>query len=66
MIKEISNLIWLKTPRGNGVAKFLIDYGPESDLYWVVFLDNGEIWTYSNVEVRALNNETLGRKNEGN
>jgi hypothetical protein len=61
LILEINNLLWLKTPRGEGVAKFLIDYGPESDLYWVVFLENGEVWTYSNRDVKAVSNETLGR-----
>ena len=50
------------TPKGEGFAQFLIDYGPESDLYWTVFITaNGEIWTFSNREVRASKNITLGR-----
>lgn len=50
------------TPKGEGFAHFLIDYGPESDLYWTVFItDTGEIWTFSNREVRASKNITLGR-----
>lgn len=44
MIHEINNLIWLETPKGQGVAKFLIDYGPEADIYWTVFIaDTNEI-----------------------
>ena len=40
----------------------LIDYGPESDLYWTVFINaTGEIWTFANRDVRASKNITLGR-----
>lgn len=50
------------TPKGEGFAQFLIDYGPESDLYWTVFITaTGEIWTFSNHDVRASKNITLGR-----
>lgn len=50
------------TPKGEGFAHILIDYGPESDLYWTVFItDTGEIWTFSNRDVRASKNITLGR-----
>lgn len=49
--------------KGTGLAHFLIDYGPESHLYWVVFLDeNGECWTVDNTQIRAQNNYTLNRK----
>ena len=50
------------TPKGEGFAHILIDYGPESDLYWTVLItDTGEIWTYANKYVRASKNITLGR-----
>lgn len=50
------------TPKGEGFAQFLIDYGPESYLYWTVFITaTGEIWTFSNRDVRASKNITLGR-----
>lgn len=62
MIVEIQQLIWLQTPKGQGIAKFLIDYGPESDLYWVCFIhETGEVWTFSNENVRAVDNVTLDR-----
>lgn len=52
----------MNTPKGEGMAHVLIDYGPESDLYWTVFItETGEIWTFSNREVRAVKNITLGR-----
>ncbi len=61
MILEITQIIWLTTPRGTGLAKFLIDNGPEADLQWTVFLENGEVWTYGNEDIRAAANITLKR-----
>ncbi len=53
----------LNTPKGSGLAHFLVDYSCEYDLYWVVILDDsGEIWTFNNKEVRGQKNITLGRK----
>lgn len=50
------------TPKGEGFAHILIDYGPESDLYWTVFITaTGEVWTFANRDVRASKNITLGR-----
>ena len=52
----------MSCPKGEGFAHFLIDYGPESDLYWVIFItETGEVWTYANKHVRASKNITLGR-----
>jgi hypothetical protein len=48
------------TPKGDGYAHVLIDYGAE--LLWVVFLDDsGECWTYDNTQIRAQKNVTIGR-----
>jgi hypothetical protein len=52
----------MNTPKGEGFAHILIDYGPESDLYWTVLItETGEIWTFANRQVRASKNITLGR-----
>lgn len=61
MILQLNPPLPLGTPKGNGLAHAMIDYGPETDLLWVVFLDNGEIWTFKNPDVRALKNITMGR-----
>ena len=61
-ITQLDPPIPLETPRGSGIAHFVIDYGPEYNLMWTVFLDaNGECWTFQNSEVRAVKNITLGR-----
>lgn len=62
MILEIQKEIWFDTPKGIGIAHFLIDNGVESDLQWVVFITKtGECWTFSNKDVLATKNITLGR-----
>jgi hypothetical protein len=51
-----------RSPKGSGIAHMVIDYGPEHNLMWVVFIDaTGECWTYPNMDIRAQKNITLGR-----
>ena len=62
MILQLNPPLPVKTPKGKGIAHFLIDYGPESHLLWTVFVtETGECWTFSNPEIRAESNPTLGR-----
>jgi len=62
VIKQLNPPIPLHTPKGNGVAWLVIDYGMEHNLEWVVAIDaTGEIWTFQNPEVRAQKNITMGR-----
>ncbi len=61
---QLNPPIPMNTPKGEGFAHILLDYGPESDLYWTVLItETGEIWTYANKYVRASKNITLGRLN---
>jgi hypothetical protein len=61
---QLNPPIPMNTPKGEGFAHVMLDYGPESDLYWVVLItETGEIWTYANRYVRASKNITLGRLN---
>jgi hypothetical protein len=53
----------VETPKGRGYAEILIDYGLESDLYFVCILNNGEIWTFKNIDIRVTKNITAGRTN---
>lgn len=45
-----------------GYAFIVIDYSQEHDLYFVCAMDNGEIWTLSNRDIRMQSNLTIGRK----
>lgn len=59
MILQLSPFLPMETPKGRGMAHFLIDYGAEHHLQWVVFLDEaGECWTFSNPQVRLQENQT--------
>lgn len=62
MMIQLSPTIPVITPKGKGIAHFIIDYGNEHELQWVVFQDNtGECWTWKNPEIRAQTNITQGR-----
>ena len=62
MLLQLDPPLPVTTPKGKGLAYVLIDYGPEHDLLWVVFQDeNGEVWTFSNKEIRAQTNITMNR-----
>lgn len=62
MIKQLSPTIPMISPKGPCIAHFLIDYGEEHHLMWVVAQsDSGEFWTWPNPDVRAQKNMTLGR-----
>ena len=64
MITQLNLPLPLITPKGNGWAHFLIDYGVEHDLIWVVFQnDTGECWSWLNRDIKLQNNITLNRKN---
>lgn len=64
MITQLNPPLPLDTPRGSGLAHFVIDYGPEADLLWVVFLDeDGACWSVPNPQVRLARNWSLGRRN---
>jgi hypothetical protein len=62
MIIQLNPPLPLDTPKGPGIAHFLIDYSIEDNLYWVVFItETGECWTFGNPDIRACKNITLGR-----
>jgi len=65
MILQLNPPLPVKTPKGNALAQFLIDYGPEHDLLWVCFQDDGECWTWDNSKIRAQTNVTMNRSPQG-
>lgn len=57
--------IWVDTPKGCGLAHFVIDYGVEMSLHWVVAIhDTGEVWCFTNEDIRFCKNYTLNRRTE--
>lgn len=45
-----------------GYAFLVIDYSQEHNLLFTCAMDNGEIWTLSNQEIRFTKNISLDRK----
>ena len=63
MLTQLDPPLPMSTPRGPGLSHFVIDYGPEADLLWVVFLDaDGACWCVPNAEVRLQANWSMGRR----
>lgn len=46
-----------------GYAFLVIDYSQEHNLLFTVALDNGEIWTLNNKEIRFCKNISMDREN---
>jgi hypothetical protein len=44
-----------------GYAFLVIDYSQEHDLLFTCAMDNGEIWTLSNKDIKVDKNISLGR-----
>ena len=62
MLYRVDPPLPVHTPKGDGLAHFVIDYGIEHDLQWVVFMNaDGACWTVRNPEVRLAWNRTWGR-----
>jgi len=63
MLLRLDPPIPVDTPKGEGMAHVLIDYGVDHDLMWVVFLrSGGECWTFRNSQIRAVVNITTGQR----
>lgn len=61
LLIQLNPPLWLETVKGPGLAHFMIDYGIESSLYWVVFTDKGEVWRVPNEDVKACKNYSAYR-----
>jgi hypothetical protein len=65
MITQLNPPLPLDTAKGPGLAHFVIDYGPEAHLIWVVFMDkDGACWSVPNPDVRMHFNWSMGRRKE--
>ncbi|WP_160169047.1 hypothetical protein [Bradyrhizobium sp. Ai1a-2] len=61
-VHELREALWVDTPKGEALVKFLVDRGIDSDNEWIcVVNDTGEIWSFNNRDIRAVKNYTVGR-----
>ena len=54
--------VWIPARAQAGLAHLVMDDGIEHDTLWVVFLMDGEVWTFRQAEIRVQANVTLGRR----
>ena len=67
MMMQLQAPIPLETPKGDGFAHLVIDYGQEHYLHFVCFLnDSGDCWIFDNRQVRMQPNFTMGVRNGSN
>src|SRR5271168_2327847 len=61
---QLNPTVPMVTARGPGFAFIMINPSDDHHVQWVVGLDNGEIWTFQNPEVRLQTNITMGRTSD--
>lgn len=61
MILQLNPPLWFDTPKGRALAHFVVDTSMEHELEFVCFHQTGEVWSWSQRDVRAAPNLTLGR-----
>ena len=66
MTIQLNPPIPLWTPKGFAYAHVMLDYGIEHDLLWTCFVvATGECWTFPNKDIKLVENQTLGRRQQG-
>lgn len=67
MIHELQQTFWVTSPKGLARAILLVDRGPEMDPEWCCIQHDepyqGQIWFWTNIDLRVVKNTTLGRAN---
>lgn len=62
MIFEPHNRVDVTTPKGDGMIWLVMDYGHETDtIYTVIINKTGELWQFTNKDIRTKSNITYGR-----
>jgi len=59
---ELRQQVEVDTPKGRGRLFISKDYGTEIESVFVVILYNGEIWEFTNHDIKTTDNITMGRK----
>lgn len=60
VIHEIQQVMWVDTPHGMGQALFLIDYGVQNNIIFVVALEkDGSVKHYDTNQIFLSTNHTL-------
>jgi len=63
-IHELRQQLEVDTPKGRGRVFLVTEYGSEIEKVFTVILYDGKIWEFTNNQITATNNITMGRKND--
>jgi hypothetical protein len=62
IIYEPRQPLEVDTPKGRGRVWLVTDYGGEIEkLFAVIINESGEIWEFTNKDIKATKNTTMGR-----
>ena len=64
IILELKQQVEVNTPKGRGRLFLVTEYGSEIEKVFTVILYNGQIWEFTNNDITATSNFTMGRKND--
>lgn len=61
-IFEPENQLEVQTPKGRASVWLVTEYGTETEkVFTCIIKETGEIWEFTNKDIRAINNITFGR-----
>lgn len=61
-IHEPRNCLEVETPKGLATVWLVTEYGPETEkVFTCIVKATGEIWEFTNRDIRAVQNLTFGR-----
>ena len=63
-IHKLRQQLEVDTPKGRGRVFLVTEYGSEIEKVFTVILYNGKIWEFTNNDITATDNITMGRKND--
>ena len=62
IIFEPANQLEVQTPKGRASVWLVTEYGTETEkVFTCIIKETGEIWEFTNKDVRVINNITFGR-----
>ena len=64
IIYEPRQALEVNTPKGRGRVFLVTEYGSEIEKVFTVILYDGKIWEFTNSQITATDNITMGREKE--
>lgn len=61
IILELQQGLEVNTPKGKGRVWLVTEYGIEIEKLFTIILFNGHIWEFTNKDITATENITMGR-----